>query len=127
MKKGTLVWLVVAFVCIGFGIYKYTYQEHRNIEVAKVDFTVDSKSLLDEFLTNPEMATEKYLNKVISVQGVVSEKDAESITLTASILCYFTSKDDKLLEGISVKIKGRCIGFDELLEVVKLDQCSIGK
>ena len=127
MKKRTLVWFVVAFVCIGFGIYKYTYQEHRDIEVAKVDFTVDSKGLLQEFIANPELATQKYLNKVISVQGVISEKDAESITLSNSILCYFTAKEQNLSVGTSVSVKGRCIGFDELLEVVKLDQCSIEK
>ena len=127
MKKRSLVWLVVAFVCIGFGIYKYTYQEHRNIEVANVDFTVDLKNFLEEFVANSDVTTQKYLNKVIAVQGVVSEKDAESVTLSNSILCYFTTKEHGFSEGTSVKIKGRCIGFDELLEVVKLDQCSVEK
>jgi len=37
------------------------------------------------------------------------------------------SEIEKIEEGMSVIIKGRCIGFDDLFGIVKLDQSSIVK
>ena len=31
----------------------------------------------------------------------------------------------KVVNGISITIKGRCVGYDELLEMVKIDQAII--
>lgn len=122
-KKYFFSILILAIVSIG--IYNYTYQEHRNIEKSEIDFNMSAKELLNEFVVNSEKATQKYLNKVIEVRGEVSEKDNESITLSSSVLCYFTVNQPDLPLAYEVIIKGRCIGFDELLEVVKVDQCSL--
>lgn len=92
----------------------------------EADFRSVPEELHYEFEKNGSVATKKYLNKIIVITGVVSEKDSESITLEDKILCYLSTNTDNNFET-KIVIKGRCIGFDELLEVVKLDECSLVK
>jgi hypothetical protein len=127
MKKIKLILgiLIFGFV-VGIAVYKYTYKEHKNIETSNVDFEITAKELALHFGEDTEKASKKYLNKVIVVSGAISEIDAESVTLNSATLCYFTLGTEEVEQG-NLRIKGRCIGYDELLEVVKLDQCSFEK
>ena len=43
------------------------------------------------------------------------------------IFCKFDNIVNKININDSIVVKGRCIGYDELLEEIKLDQCSIVK
>ncbi len=125
-KKSISLLLFLFFVVFGVATYKYVYQKHRNIEVTKADFRSLPEELYYEFLKDGNVATKKYLNKIITVTGIVSEQDPESITLNDKILCYLSINMNKKCKTV-ITIKGRCIGFDELLEVVKLDECSLVK
>lgn len=125
-KKSFSLLLFLFFVVFGVATYKYVYQKHRNIQITEADFRSAPKELQYEFVKDSNVATKKYLNKIIMITGVVSEKDSESITLNDKILCYLSTNMDKNF-NTTVTIKGRCIGFDELLEVVKLDECSLVK
>jgi hypothetical protein len=53
--------------------------------------------------------------------------NVENVTINNKIYCQFESLNNDLKVNDSVAIKGRCIGFDDLLEEIKLDQCSIIK
>ena len=122
-RKYVLITIVVLLI-VGTAIYKYTYKEHINIAKSDADFKLNSNDLLQFFSKDVDAATKKYLNKIIQVTGTVSEQDSESMTLNSGILCYFLNLKPTTTK-LSLKIKGRCIGYDELLEVVKLDQCTI--
>tara|TARA_B100000809_G_scaffold265985_1_gene326675 strand:+ start:16030 stop:16413 length:384 start_codon:yes stop_codon:yes gene_type:complete len=127
MKKSKLILGILIFgLVVGIGVYKYAYQKHKNIETSNADFEIAAKDLALYFGEDTEKASEKYLNKVILVSGTISEADTESMTLNEAVLCYFTLGNVQKKQGL-LKIKGRCIGYDELLEVVKLDQCSFEK
>jgi hypothetical protein len=125
-KKAIGLLLFLFFVVFGVATYKYIYQKHRDIQAAESDFERTSEEIYIEFAQNSNQATKKYVNKIITVTGVVSERDVNSLTLNTRVVCYFSKK----LENVNhptMTIKGRCIGFDELLEVVKLDECSVVK
>ena len=48
------------------------------------------------------------------------------MTLNEVIFCQFIdSIDSDFKPGMSITVKGRMIGYDDLLEQVKLDQCGI--
>jgi hypothetical protein len=124
MKKSKLILgVLILGLLVVIAAYNYTYKDHKNIEASNTDFEITSKELAFHFGADIEKASKKYLNKVIVVSGTISETDAESVTLSAATLCYFTLGIEQVKQG-RLKIKGRCIGYDELLEVVKLDQCS---
>jgi len=59
------------------------------------------------------------------VKGVVTKIKWSYLTLNDKIYCKFEKELPKNVLNTNLKVKGRCIGFDELLEQVKLDQCNI--
>jgi hypothetical protein len=86
---------------------------------------VEGSDLVTEFSINFELATEKYLDKTIQVDGLVTDVNDNFITVNNSVICYFKDKNSKELLNLYISVKGRCIGYDELLEEVKIDECTI--
>ncbi len=107
-------------------VYNYIYKNHRNIADEKPKFKVESKVFGKEFLIDPEKATIKYIDKIIQVSGKVTEIENDNFTLDDIIVCYTDNMTiKKIAKNISLTIKGRSIGYDELLEIIKLDQVII--
>ena len=121
--------LIVGFI-IFFGIviaYNYMYPDHRTISEEIVSFNVQADSIFNEFVDDVTQAELKYLDQTIVVSGLITSVNVENVTINNKIYCQFESLNNDLKVNDSVAIKGRCIGFDDLLEEIKLDQCSIIK
>lgn len=117
-------WIVLLIVVIiGVVAYNYIYKNHRDIESESAEFVLNATELANEFAINPSAAEKKYLNKTIEVQGYTTELNDFDLTLDGKIFCQFSSKIE--FESNNVKIKGRFIGYDNLLEQIKIDQCNI--
>jgi len=117
-------WIILLIlVVIGIIAYNYIFHEHRDIKSEPVEFVLTSTDLANEFAINPSASERKYLNKTIEVNGNISELNAFDLTLDDNVFCQFNSKIEVKLNNVT--IKGRFIGYDTLLEQVKLDQCSI--
>jgi hypothetical protein len=85
---------------------------------------LNSTDLVNEFAINPSASEKKYLNKTIEVMGSITELNGQDLTLDNKIFCQFNSKIE-VDTSKKVSIKGRFIGYDELLDQIKIDQCSI--
>ncbi len=124
MKK----WISILIVLI-FGIYltyNYIYQDHRDIKTERAEFSLSSIALFEEFTKNAVNAEKKYLNKTIKITGPITEVNANSITLNNTVFCVLNSLlQSKLTIGKPITIKGRFIGYDDLLEQIKIDQSTI--
>lgn len=117
---------IISIAIIGIISYQYIYQDHRDISSEKVDSSLLSSELIDSFKNNSKSAEQNYLNKTIIVSGIITEQSKATITLDDMIFCSFINEKSKTLNIRSkVFIKGRCIGYDDLLEQVKIDQCTI--
>lgn len=115
--------LAILSVVIG---YNYMYKNHRNISAEKAEFVIEASDFIKEYNTDIETSITKYLDKTIQLKGEVTEVDVESFTLNNVIICYADSITLKKVKPNSViNVKGRSIGYDELLEYVKLDQVTI--
>ncbi|HMC01754.1 MAG TPA: hypothetical protein VKN14_12030 [Flavobacteriaceae bacterium] len=124
MKKKIFIFIITIIIVII--AYNYVYQDHRNIEKEKAEFVVLATEISNEFLDNPEQASTKYLNKTIEVTGVVTNINDNDLTLDINVFCQFVANiEDEISVGDKIKVKGRCIGFDDLLTELKLDQCTI--
>ena len=123
MKKKKILFLVVCVLVVGayFG-YRYLYKDHRDIQSEKASMEIQASELLMMFQSN---ATPELLNKTILVSGVVSERDSVSITLEGIVHCVLLDSNASADVGESVSVKGRCIGYDDLFELVKLDQSQL--
>ena len=124
MRKWSIILLVL--IIIGVLGYNYVYQDHRDIKSETSVFEMSSNNLIDEFQINPSASEIKYLDKTITVTGIITTLDEKNVLLNTSIFCLFSNKIDKNLnESQTIQIKGRFIGYDDLLEQIKLDQCYI--
>ncbi len=122
-KRYFLLILLFGLTILG---YRYIYKSHRDIKSENISYEVNSSNILHEFSLNIETATEKYLDKVIEIKGFVTKVDNYVLEIDKKISCYFdeTIKNNQLINK-QISIKGRCIGFDELLKEIKIDQCTV--
>ncbi|MCF7561382.1 OB-fold putative lipoprotein [Sabulilitoribacter multivorans] len=117
-----LIIIIITAICL----YKYVYQNHRNIANETSSFQLTSNTLINEFSINPIDSETKYLNKTIEVTGSITNLNPTNLTLNNIIFCQFQENLQKSLSHNSqIKIKGRFIGYDDLLEQIKLDQCTV--
>jgi|SRR5690606_17813968 len=124
MKKWIVVIGLVLIVVIS---YNYIYQEHRNISSETPEFVVTADEIKKAFEHSSE-SEKKYLNKTIAVTGQVSDANITEVTLESIVFCQLIdSLKTTLKKNSNMKIKGRVIGYDDLLEQVKMDQCMIIK
>ena len=106
--------------------YNYIYQEHRNIAEENAQFKKNSKELIEEYQHDIEATTTKYLDKTIEISGEVTAIDTHNFTLNNGIICYTDSLTMvKIKLATAIKVKGRSIGYDELLEYIKFDQITL--
>ena len=117
--------LIIALLILSIS-YKLVYKKHRDIAKEKASFELTSEAFINEFNDNEKIASERYLNKVILIGGTVSEIDKHGITVDQAVYAKYDQEIElTITKDSKVKIKGRCIGYDELLETVKLDQCTL--
>lgn len=124
MRKWIIILVITVVVSI-FG-YNYIYQDHRDIESEQAEFTMTSSEINQLFSENSTSAEQKFLNKTIEVSGIITDINSNDITISDSVFCQFSNNlETSLDKNENIKIKGRVIGYDDLLEQVKLDQCTI--
>ncbi|MDT7832622.1 hypothetical protein RQM59_09535 [Flavobacteriaceae bacterium S356] len=104
-------------------VYLYAMRPPAKIESKAVDFSGTS----DSFMAKVKEDATVWENKVVSLMGKITSKDDKGITLSNQIYCQFRDDvDSSLLNvGSEITLKGRVIGYDDLLEELKLDQCII--
>lgn len=126
MRK-RVVYLVILIILFVLG-YNYINQDHRNIKNEDAEFIMNSSDLALFFSTNLIESEAKYLNATIEISGQITDISLNSITLDDKVFCQFTTAIENTIDkNLPIKIKGRVIGYDDLLEQVKLDQCSVKK
>lgn len=127
-KKSLTIVLGVAALLVVVLVYNYIYQDHRNIESEAPAFTVSATELSHAFQQNEMTATQTYLNKTILVKGTVSTMDKETAMMEPSIFFALSENQNTSERSGSptvFQIKGRCIGYDSILEEIKFDQAII--
>lgn len=113
---------IIVFLFVG---YRYALTiGSRDIAHEESAYEVRAKEWSGEFGQNIEAATQKYLNKTVAVSGVVASIEGNVLTLRDGVSCQL-STSAALDDGELITIKGRVTGYDDLLEEIKLDQCTV--
>lgn len=118
-------WVLIAIVLIGFIGYNYLYKEHRDIESEDARFSLTAQQIHSEFNSDPAVSQNKYSNETIEISGLVSEISETEITIDDMVFCQFSEQitEKQVPVNSKITIKGRFIGYDDLLGQIKLDQC----
>jgi hypothetical protein len=119
--------LLVAVLLIGISINYVFHGGARDLATEEAEFTVSSKEITGEFATDVAKATLKYSDKAIAVSGKVTEVSDSIVTIDNTIICNFKTPETSIKNEQSISVKGRLVGFDDLMGELKLDQCSINK
>jgi hypothetical protein len=126
----------ILLICLAaWGLYNL-YKPHRNVEGEEAVATLTATSLYNEFVKNESDANQKWIGKVLEVNGIISSVTGSgnyvSLNLAAAaeggVNCSVLKKDlpadHKFNKGDSISIKGKCTGF--LMDVNMVD-CIIKK
>jgi hypothetical protein len=131
MKRKKIAIIIASLLlAVSAGIYLYygfLFKEARNIELEIPEFSVTTTKLLKDYESDPKTADSLYLNKTIEITGKVTKETDSDIILENTVFCLFTQKSKQKLINSTVTVKGKCIGYDELFQEVKIDQCTINK
>jgi len=131
MKKLIIIVLIISASAVAYGFYLFN-KPHQGVANKEAAFTLDSKKLFNEFDQDETGANKKYLGKIVSVYGKVTDKAVDSKGTFSLILeggdmagvgCQFDKsilKDvQNLKTGQVIKVKGKCTGM--LMDVVLVD------
>lgn len=130
MKKNKWIIILVILVLLAFFGYNYVYKSHRDISSEEASFSIKVATLANDFKEDETKANEKYLDKTIDINGTVTSFDKESNLVVIDEVLSATllgKPKEEIVKDQNITIKGRFIGYDELLEEFKMDQVSIIK
>lgn len=124
-KKFRIILFSIAMVGIlGFTGYNYVmYGGARNLSTEETEYTVSSKSISTEFALNVETANKKYLEKAIVIEGTITKITGTEVIIDDSIICNLKELDPSITKNQVITLKGRVVGYDDLMGELKLDQC----
>jgi hypothetical protein len=144
IKKRIIIGGIVV-VIMTTAIYAW-YQYNRTVEglsAVRADYSINASALINEFVNNEDSANKKYLNKILSVKGMIksveSGQGAGTIVLgdttdMSGVRCVLDSSAHSmtasLQQGAVITIKGAITGFNKdetglLGSDVQLNRCVI--
>ena len=124
MKKTRVILSLVVISLLGFSTYQYVmHGGARDLSTEKAEFTLSSKVILDEFTSNQELSNKKYLEKAVAVKGTITDVNSTQIIVDNAIICTLKNPNSTFVKNQIITIKGRVVGFDDLMGELKLDQC----
>lgn len=121
-KGGRLLFTLLGLLVLGLFIaYKITYKPHDAIEDLPATLSGTSEELIQRITEEPD----QWKDAIVETTGNISDRDDMGVMLNGKIYCQFreTTTSNQFSVGEPISIKGRYIGYDDLLEEIKLDQC----
>jgi type II secretory pathway pseudopilin PulG len=135
-RRSWIKWVLIAVlvvVVVLAGIYWYVATDKfTDTKSRKADYTLNALDFIHEFQQNLKAANEKYSDKIIALNGKVSEVEAADTTVNVKFIdpatssyAIFAFQQQHLDEakglkvGDSISIKGSCSGgiYSEILDV----------
>jgi hypothetical protein len=120
------------------------YQYNRTVQGlsdVRADYSVNATALINEFVSNEDSANKKYLNKILSVKGMIKNVESGEGTVVlgdtadmSGVRCVLDSSaystTGLLQRGAVITVKGAITGFNKdetglLGSDVQLNRCII--
>jgi tRNA_anti-like len=136
---------IIILSLLGAGVVWYIYTEKfSDTSETSADFAVNALDLIHEFEKNDTLANKKYTEKIIVVNGTVSEVEGADTTVNIKmadsasgsyIIFAFQQQHreeaKKIKKGDKVSVKGSCSGgaYSHLLEreFITFKRCALNK
>jgi hypothetical protein len=113
---------VVPIIVLGALLY-YSQSLQPNYKNLDPSFETDAKDLLWRFQMDEG---EQFINTIVKINGRVTSLDGRMFILDHQIVCSPDSVNNEVVSiGQKKVVKGRCLGYDDLLDEVRLDHVFI--
>lgn len=127
MNRRLLIGFISVLIIL-VSVYLYImYGGKRNLANEKAIYTITTQDLSKEYIANIDASNTKYLEKAVAVTGKVVVINGNQVQLENAVVCNFNTLEKTIKVDDLVTIKGRIVGYDDLMEEIKLDQCFIDK
>tara|TARA_B100001996_G_scaffold175299_1_gene133819 strand:- start:129 stop:542 length:414 start_codon:yes stop_codon:yes gene_type:complete len=135
MINKKIYWTIFRFFLplsiIGLIIIYNTYNKpHKDFDKSPFEVTIESRELISLYQDNTDNANTRFLNKILLVIGTITNIETNIIILDNGIVCTLDPSQiitEEININNKVSVKGRCIGYDDLLEEVRIDHSFIMK
>ncbi len=135
MINKKIYWTIFRFFLplsiIGLIIIYNTYNKpHKDFDKSPFEVTIESRELISLYQDNTDNANTRFLNKILLVIGTITNIETSIIILDNGIVCTLDPSQiitEEININNKVSVKGRCIGYDDLLEEVRIDHSFIMK
>lgn len=129
-NKRYIVFGLIAFtIASSILVYDKVFNaEHREISAETTAFTISAENLQFHFANDQAETYSKFINSVVETYGTITEVAPNYVILENRVqIDFLNSMEEGANIGDVIHIKGRCVGFDELLLLAKIDQATILK
>ena len=128
-NKITLITISLLFFIAFFGTVFFTYNKpHKDFSAAQTDIILEAAKLYEHYQNDLSDANLKFLDKVLLVNGPVTEINSNLVIIGGNVVCSLDSSyvlDSGIKLDDKISVKGRCIGYDDLFGEVRIDHCFI--
>ncbi len=126
LKKNKTIFIIISIVILSVGIIS-VYQYISRSPKKTVEIAPEYTGNANEFNYLVTDSLPHWINKVVQITGKVTQVNEDGILLNSTIYCQFENIQDtqSITKNQGIVIKGKLVGFDELLMEIKLNQCII--
>lgn len=126
-KRYIIFGLLIIGLITALLVYNYIFNsEHRDIASEEATVNLSAEDIFTQFQKDEALATANYLDQVVEMTGNITSIEDNDVVLSSGVQVSFNSQETlKFQKGEQITIKGRCVGYDELLELVKVDQSTL--
>ncbi len=133
MINKKIYWTIFRFFLplsiIGLIINYNTYNKpHKDFNKSPFEVTIESKELISLYQDNTDNANTRFLDKILLVNGNITNIETDIIILDNGVVCTLDpsqSVTEEIQLNKTISVKGRCIGYDDLLEEIRIDHSFI--
>ena len=124
LKKNKVVFIASVMMVLVVGVvnvYQYISMSPKDVVEITPEYVGDATEF--NFLVTDNLSY--WTGKVVQITGKVTELTECGVVMNGTIFCQFENGDDlqSIVENQQINIKGKLVGFDEILMEIKLNQC----
>lgn len=122
MNRKKIIIICSVVILLGILGYQYVYKGHRDISSEDAVATLSVAQLNEQYTQSAEKTTQKFLDQTIVIYGKVTSSDlkTKNLLIDNGVDVTLTVAEAVPTAGAEVRVKGRYVGFDDLLEQHKI-------
>lgn len=116
---------IIVFIIIISSTYN---KPHKDFNKSPFEVTIESKELISLYQDNTDNANARFLDKILLIKGNITNIESDIIILDNGIVCTLDPSQvvtEEIHLNKNISVKGRCIGYDDLLEEIRIDHSFI--